>query len=736
MSTNVNDINKIYCNSPITIKKTNVTSLLFVDNKVVSKSRYSVVDHYINLLEPANENVSFYQHRGVAQYYEFHKDLTAGNIIISGLDIFNNNLTGLTASNNLVFINGYKLLPAEYTLANDGNSITIITPIYTEKVSTIIIYRSDNIQYMGNIENADNWDLNKHSFTLNDYSCLNYLFFKNGELLTRDLVTKVNDTVTINTDIRTFEDSETNEKRMLDIIEYYHFPIDTESVVFDGMPGYLSYGPYDNLNFIVPETYDTEVIFQTIVKYAIDDVRKGFFIREKDGDGCLMITGENFETNIAYCTSIVDFSNIDYTKDEYFVQVPEARSIIKYISEYDLNRMLMPEILGSFQRLLLDETYDSVQRLKNIRSINNVDSSQITNFIKFLGLDINVTGLSINKKHALLEELTNFYNVVGTRESYNFYNVMTNNSKIVDITQLFTPIRDYIDSETLDSAKRYIDFRTAEELGAVTHKRYDFQNYDLGSVDQLANPSDSFTNQPRDIGVLVNPDELPILSNSRQITYVFGKIDENDIKNILNEKNEIIAKIDTTDTTLIGKNILDLNNNIIGIVDCISETDTTRLVIIKQNISVPTNIYITNPTTGPNQAAVDLGKIINLAESFYDFGSVSEVIKGHWVEWTEWDRPKNWYPTNHVEVAVQIPADIDYATFMTEFKNTFYNIASAVLYIHSIIEVYVFGKENPWDTDDDLSNGGANFGMVTVPIYYSIESSVTNDPARQDYRYD
>ena len=720
---NINDINKIYCDDQITVKKVNMTSLLFIDNKVVSKTNYSVVDHYINILEQAYDNLSFYQHKGSSYYYEFHKSLKDDNTIITGIDIFGNSLTGITDTNSLIFVNGYKLLPSQYTKSNDGKSITIITPFYDKEVSTIIIYVSDSILYMGNIETASEWDYQTHSFNLKDYTCLRYLFFKNGELIKRDLISEVNNKVTINVDIR----------EGIDIIEYYQLPIDTESLVFDATPGYLSYGPRDNLNFLVPERYDAEVTFQSIVRLAIDDVRKGFFICEENGNGCLMITSEDFETRVAYCTSIVDFSKDLYTKEEYFVKVPEARSILKYISEYDLNRMLMPEILGSFQKLLLDETYDSIQRLKNIRSINRVGSSQITQFIKFLGLNIDVTDLTLVKKHALLEELTNFYNVVGTKESYNFYNTMTSNSKIVTLNQLFTPIKDYINLETGDSAKRYIDFRTAEELGAVTHKRYEFTHYDLGEVDQLANPEDSFSNQPRSSGQLENPNELPILNNTRIVIYPLGKLDSENDKNILDENDQLIAKIDS------NNNILNLNNIVIGTVNNIFEiknkeiNSLTRLVMIKEEIPVQTNLYIEEPVAGPNKPSIDLGTLPipgepDNATSFYNLGLVSETIKGHWIEWTEWDRPKNWYPTNHVEVAVQIPPAIDYKTFMTEFKNTFYDIASAVLYIHSIIEVYVFGKEDPVD--------GANFGIVTVPFYYSLEWAMTNDPRRQDYRYD
>ena len=148
------------------------------------------------------------------------------------------------------------------------------------------------------------------------------------------------------------------------------------------------------------------------------------------------------------------------------------------------------------------------------------------------------------------------------------------------------------------------------------------------------------------------------------------------------------------------------------------------------------NDYTIQPIAGPNKGQLNFGSVNEDATSFYDFGLVSEIIKGKWVEWTTWDRPTNWYPTNHVDVEVQVPPNVEYETFITEFKNTFYNIASTVLYIHSIVEVYTFGKDNPFNTasDDEATGGGANFDILTTPIYYTLEYTFTNDPARQDYR--
>lgn len=668
--TTVNEINQIYCDSSISIKKVNMTSLLFVDSLVVSKSRYSISDSYINILDQGYNNLCLYQHRNSSYYYEYTISLKQSNTVLEGEDIYANSLSHLREGGTLVFVNGYKLLPSQFEILSNS-SLKIKNAFVDEEKSTVIIYTSPALVYIGTVDTQEGWDETTHSFILDDYTYLRYLFFKNGEIIARDKIFKLRDTVTINVDIRPG----------IDIISFYRLPIDTENVLFNADPGYFSYGPEDNSGLKVPELHDTEVTFDTKVKYAIDDVRFGFFIREKDGNGCIMINSNDFETNTAYCMSIVDFSETALTSDKYFIQVPEARSILKYISEYDLNRMLMPEILNSFQKLLLDETYDSIQRMRNIRSISKVDSQHIGKLINFLGMNLNLKNLTLARKHEMLEELNNFYRIAGTRESYNFYNTTSTSGKIIKIDQLFTPIKD-IDTAG-DYAERYVDFRTAEDLGAVTHREYDYPHYDFGNVDILASPTDSFTNQPRSDGTLENPEIPAILNNKRTTTYMGPD----------------------------GQ-------------------------IITEEVEVPTNNYIIAPQAGPNQPTNDYGYVAEDATSFFDLGYVWEVIKGKWIEWTTWDRPKNWYPTNHVDISVQIPADVSYQTFMTEFKNTFYNIASAVLYIHSIIEVYMFGKENPWQTSDsdEATGGAANFDILTAPVFYTMEYTFTNDPARQDYR--
>lgn len=666
-----NDINKIYLNGPITVTSVNMTSLLFNDSKAVSKTKYSVLDQSINVVDPVETSLCFYQTVNNAEYYEYYSSIRLNpEISINTIDRFGNHFDSLKNKTAMIFIDGYKLLSTEFEIDEENGKIIIIKPFSLNSSNTVIIYLSKTMNYNGNVLKSDKWNNETGTLILLDYSNVDYVFFLNGYLVTYDKIRKVDDQVYFS---QLFKES--------DILECYKLPDNTSTVFFTEVNGYFSYGPVDDYGNEVPEVYTNIITFEQIARLAIDDLRKGFLIKEDEtvGNGELIVIDEDYETYNLKCLAIVPFLNTYYNKNEYYVQVPEARSILKYASEYDLKGTMFPELLGLFQRLLLDETYDSIQRLKNIRSINKVDSVNINALIQFLGMDMRITNLTLEQKHALLEELNNFYKIVGTRSSYSFYNLTGRNTKITRLEQLFTPIRDY--SEASDNAHRYVTFRTPEELGAVYKKKYEFDKIDYGYVDEIANYDDILTNQPR----------------------AEGQLDDN------HAGTSIVSTQDFTQTYLTpvvnGTRKVYINN----------EDGTTTLT----DMYVPLNPYVKYPKIGPNQPTIDYGSVTEEPTSFIDYGLVTEEIKGKWIQWMEWDRPENWYPTNHVEVAVEVPPTIDYTTFMKEFMQTFYEIASTVVYIHRLIEEYSF----------NLVDGGMS--IVTTQVHDQQEYTLTADPRRQ-----
>ena len=760
-----NEINKIFLTSSMNLYDINITTLLFNNSLAVSKKRYSVIDSYINVLDQIENNLCMIYNSGSAEYYEYNMILNSSSNILPSVDIFDNSFTSLYDKSAIVFVDGYKLLPHEFTLDLENNHIIINRTMSLNKMNKIIVYLSSKIQYIGNVAEDLTWELSTLSFTLNDYSTFDYIFFKNGELIPHNKITYTDGTIKFNLEYRDG----------VDLIEYYKMPSDTQVLLFEEEPGYFSFGPKDNFSVQVPEVYDSIAEFDTIARLAIDDIRKGFFIREVDGNGCVSIIQDDFETKKVKCIKINSFSEQrTYNKNEYYVQVPEAKSILKYISEYDLKGQLFPELLGIFQRVLLDETYDTVQRLKNIRSINNVDSSQITKLINFLGMNINVTNISLEQKHALLEELNGFYKTVGTKSSYNFYNLLNTDKTIINIDQLFTPIRDIDATEEYGEAKRYVDFRTPEELGAVWKKEYRIPRIDYGYVDELAIIGESFTNTPRDEGILEdiprgevnwkkdnqvyhtailnsnwtvykndvpekirNPyGEIIGYREDNKAYYTNGTIMSNKIGHIYIERDEqddddvrYVIKYDGVEVGEAQFNpgydvALSDTNEILGYIGQKGKTSV-------YNKQLSLNKYIKEPLAGPNTANLDYGYIIDKAESFYDYGLVSDPIKGTWIQWLDWDRPRDWYATNHVNVELSIPATVDYDTFMNEFKSVFYEIASTVVYIHEIIQVYDFGDNGKGGTNDGTTNKNGGFSLLSGLVHQHYEETFTNDPSRQ-----
>ena len=114
-----------------------------------------------------------------------------------------------------------------------------------------------------------------------------------------------------------------------------------------------------------------------------------------------------------------------------------------------------------------------------------------------------------------------------------------------------------------------------------------------------------------------------------------------------------------------------------------------------------------------------------------DYGLVSERVKGQWVEWLEWDRPADLYPTNHVEVEINILSVEDYEEAMDRFYRQFYSLASAVLYIHRLITVYNFGNNTTASITSDNQYPDENMillgFMTTQPFDYEVHS-LTSEP--------
>ena len=663
---NTNEINKIFINSTLTVESINTTSLLFNCGKVVSRNKYNISNHTLNINEESNGYLALYENINSAHYYEYEIELTYGNTIISGIDIFNNKLTNLDET-AIVFVNGYKLYEEDYKIEND--KVVIIPKITNKKrKSTVIIYTSKNIVYEGNVKEDKTWNGHTNTLSLKDYDHLRYVFFKNNEMIDSNCITKKDNQVTINAII-------TDE----DFVEYYRLPADTSKLYFKTENGYHTYGPRDDTGKLIPNPYNAIATLDSVARLAIDNIRTGFFIKEDSQQGALLIVDEDFEKYTLKCIELETFPKTTLKANEFYVQVPEAKSILNYTSNFDSDNIVFKEMLTIFQRTLLDEAYDSIQRLKDIRDINRVDSSNINQLINLLGMKINVTDMNLIQRHNLLEELNSFYRIVGTKASLNFYNAISKTSRrILRIDQLFTPIKD--STTTKDTYHRYVTFRTATELGAKIHQEYVYDHEDYGSVDMLANDNESLRNQPRFSGVLENPNAGPIFKSPRDAY-------------IINPE---------------GKTV-------------------------KTNIDVNLNKYIKLPQMGPNQPTVDYGYITDKYTSTLDYGSVADPITGHWIEWTEWERDSNWYPTNHVEISLETPTDINYDVFMQLFTNTFYDIASTVLYIHNVVQSYTFGDENPTIIDNGKEITDVKLNMLTGPIYnrqcYSFASDGNIQPA-------
>jgi len=450
----MSDFNKISVNSTLSVTQANQATLCFSDGKILANDKYSIANSQVNLIDTSLNTLSVYFNNGVANTYLFRTGLYEPNTTLPNIDI---NGTPVELNQVLVFIDGELQLSSAYTIIpsnnnNNGGTITFTQPYSDtpDKTFEIVIY-SSKVNFIRNSYNHDEiFNLvkrdqnnaysvrNEQDFLLSlpvVYDKANTLLFINGVQVPFNAIQK---------DIAEPNVIKLNIKETLNEIEYFEIVKfvnnNTTSVNFTTSFGYLTYGPYDDFNVKIPKLYNLILKFKDQTKLLIDDLRPGFILYSKLCNGIAVIVDTNYENQQLKAIQIQPFSYYEFTKDQYYIEVPETTSILNYLSVFDKRYTFLPEILSCFQRILLDELQDSIQRLKNSRSIQKVDSSQINNLLKLLGFDGNIKTLTHKQRRELIEELTEFYRIVGTRNSYNLVNILQNDLKLINMKQLFTPL--------------------------------------------------------------------------------------------------------------------------------------------------------------------------------------------------------------------------------------------------------------------------------------------------------
>ncbi|MBO4622543.1 MAG: hypothetical protein J5691_01515 [Bacilli bacterium] len=430
------DFNQIFVESSLLIQSKPIATLGFNDGLAISKSKYALENHMLTLNVNTTESVSIFYNNGIANTYEFSVKLNKAGVELPPYDLADKPFNNLTNKYILVFVNG-ELQPADaYTIANNTLSFNYAYTNDINRFFEVIVYVS-SVSFIRTVYSAQEIsqiDLDNIELTLT-YSAQNTAIFINGEKVSFLAVEKI------------IPDGAHADAIKLNIpnIEISSFEIikfetgNTDAINFVTESGYLTYGPYDDYSKKIPILYDTVVTFNDQAKVLIDNLRPGFIIRETDAYGQLIIVDDTFESQELKCITAQKFRYSSYQKDKYYLEVPSYTSITKYLAEYDNKYTFIPEILLIFQRMLLDELNDSIQRLRDMRNIHKVDSVNIDNLLKLLGFNANIKTLNVKQRRELLEELNEFHRVVGTRYSYNLVNILQNNLKLINMEQLFTP---------------------------------------------------------------------------------------------------------------------------------------------------------------------------------------------------------------------------------------------------------------------------------------------------------
>lgn len=437
----MSNFNQISVNSPISINYLDPAYLCFIDDKIISNNKFSLVDNNITLLRETGNTLSLFYNNGVMDTYEFNSRLYMDGTQLPNTDINDDQVQNLTSANLLVFVDGILQDPDQYYVL-DGNTLTF-SYAYTTNPNTYFKIIVCNIQNSNDFIRATvtpTLDTEREEGIIIpvNYDINNTLIFINGKKVSYKDIELLDSGTSSNPRTRLNIKMDLQEIERLEYIQFNQ-RTNTSSLNFTTEFGYLTYGPFDDFNNKIPQHYDTIVTFTDQAKILVDNFRPGFIIKEKDRTGELLVVDSNFETTQIKCLALQTFGYTNYTKDEYYIEVPQYTSITKYLAEFDKKFTFIPEILEIFQRLLLDEINDSIQRIRDIRNIHKVDSENINKLISLLGFNLNIKTLTKKQRMELLEELNEFYRCAGTRNSYNILNILQNDLKLINMEQLFTP---------------------------------------------------------------------------------------------------------------------------------------------------------------------------------------------------------------------------------------------------------------------------------------------------------
>lgn len=434
-------MNQINVQSSITINKTNISTLCFVDGLFIPKSQYSLENHELTIYKESEQSIDLYYTKNIIPYV-FEAFLQESGVVISGVDLQKLPLIGVTENNIMIFVNGILLNKNQYKVLDDKNIALLISFPTLKQISKIsICVFPEDLQHT--IIQATPGGTIQHGYN-NNISML----FVNGKKLSQDKIMSISKTqfaINASYDINS------------DVVELYTLPLKaTECYGFVGEKGYLTYGPYDTNHNKLPLYHDTEIMFSDLAYLLVDNIRTGMYIKESNGTGSAILVDDNYQSNTIKAIALTSFVKNNLAPGEFHIESPSYKSICDYMSEYDKSKQMLPEILDVFQRFLIDEFRDSVDRIKDMRSLSKVDSKNIGKLIKLLGVNFDIKRLNLKQKKELLGELNEFYRIVGTKNSYNLFNILQDSTRIIDINQLFTPLDSSIKAKNPNYIYKYV----------------------------------------------------------------------------------------------------------------------------------------------------------------------------------------------------------------------------------------------------------------------------------------
>lgn len=185
-----------------------------------------------------------------------------------------------------------------------------------------------------------------------------------------------------------------------------------------------NFAPAEDLTFSQLAPGEATATLPTTEWSSISGLRAGYRIITDEGtvnEGeAYLLSDPEFQSLSISILIIKPISNLTITSGNWGLFVPQTKSIVDYLPRHVKRTLVIPEYLQSLQEITVDPINDAVQRLRNLRRWNVMDSEYLDVFLQTLGLFFKSEQFDTETRRRFIKELPAFLELSGTESGLNY----------------------------------------------------------------------------------------------------------------------------------------------------------------------------------------------------------------------------------------------------------------------------------------------------------------------------